>query len=245
MNKSKMYRQIIFLVFLAGMVAGFYFFFFHKFAPVIPTLKDAACIWDGYDKNCFEKNDAWQRGITYFRSQLQSSATTYMDTLEALRSLLWTKEGWSLKFAGEGAPSVRLESLFPLRILEKDSSGCLGIAWLAMMVAESEHFGLEVILLPGHVVLRYHGIYMEPNLNGYSYTESEYKQKYAKGPWTGLEWKPLTHGEILGLVAFNLGNEAFERNSRIALKWYDLADSFFPEYPGIAVNRDVARKTLN
>lgn len=245
MNKNKMRKQSLVLIALVGILVFLYVFFFRGFAIAPPTYQEAACTWEGSPENCLEQNADWKHGISYFRDQLKLPQTTYLDTLEALRSLLWTKEGWALNFAGEGAPSVHPEAVFPLRILKRDSSGCLGLAWLAMMVAESEHFGLEVILLPSHVVLRYHGVYMEPNLNGYSYTENEYKQKYAKGPWTGLEWKPLTRKQILGLVAFNLGNEALRQHPRMALKWYDIAKSYFPEYPGISINREIAQDALN
>ena len=35
---------------------------------------------------------------------------------------------------------------------------------------------------------------------------TEYREKYQKGPWTGLEFRPLKPKEFVGLAAFDIGN---------------------------------------
>jgi hypothetical protein len=116
---------------------------------------------------------------------------------------------------------------------------------------------LNVILLPGHVFLRYgkssgleefgfarKTVNLEPNRRGYSYTDEEYREKYKNGHWTGLEFKPLKSREFVGLAAFDLGNLYLEADPRRALAWYRMAEEFFPEYPGISVNQEIAKKKV-
>ena len=85
---------------------------------------------------------------------------------------------------------------------------------------------------------------MEPNRRGYSYTDEEYLEKYRRGKWTGLEFKPLLPSQFVGLAAFNMGNLYLDHDLRRALTWYRLAETFFPEYPGIKANQDVAKSRL-
>lgn len=213
-------------------------FFFLRNSSVL-SYAEAACAFSGQKESCFADNVVFNKGLKYFRGQVRGK-TSYTDTLNALKDLLWSKDGWNLQFAGAGAPAVREESVLPLRVLARDSSGCFGLVWLAMMVAEKENIALEAILLPGHVTLRYHGIYMEPNRQGFAYTEEEYREKYAVGPWTGLEFRPLLRNEFLGLAAFNIGNSYLSLDVQKALSWYRMAEDLFPAYPGIAINRKIA-----
>ena len=178
-------KKVLFIGGLAVITAGFAAFFLHTKDTPAPTFREAACIWDAQKENCLINNVIWNTGLKYFEGRV-SGKSSYTDTLAALKNLLWSDFGWNLKFAGAGAAAVRNESVLPLRVLAKDSSGCLGLAWLAMMIAEKEKFPLEAVLLPSHITLRYHGIYIEPNRQGYAYSEEEYRRKYAAGHWTGL-----------------------------------------------------------
>ena len=104
-------------------------------------------------------------------------------------------------------------------------------------------------MLPGHVFLRYgadssSAINLEPNREGYSYTDAEYREKYKAGPWTGLEFKPLSPTQFVGLAAFNMGNLYLDSDLRRALTWYRMAEEFFAEYPGIKANQEIAKSRL-
>jgi hypothetical protein len=124
----------------------------------------------------------------------------------------------------------------------------MGLSWLAMMVAEERKIPLSVILLPGHVFLRYgnseSAVNLEPNRRGFSYTDAEYREKYKAGPWTGLEFKSLTSTQFVGLAAFDMGNLFLNTDLRRALTWYRMAEEFFSEYPGIKVNQEIAKSRL-
>jgi hypothetical protein len=203
--------------------------------------RDAACSFEDNLPGCLDAVPAWNAGLAFYDSALNASG----DTLQSLKALLW--EYWNLEFAGAGAAAVTKEAILPLRVLETHKSGCMGLSWLAMMVAEARQIPLAVIMLPGHVFLRYgrdNTVNLEPNREGFSYTDEEYREKYKKGPWTGLEFKPLTSTQFVGLAAFNMGNLYLDSDLRRALTWYRMAETFFPEYPGIKVNQEIAKSRL-
>ena len=206
------------------------------------SFRDAACSFEDKLPGCLDSVAAWNAGLAYFDSSLAMSG----DTLQSLKSLLW--DYWNLDFAGAGEPAVVQNSILPLRVLETRKSGCMGLSWLAMMVAESRQVPLSVIMLPGHVFLRYgegsSAVNLEPNRKGYAYTDEEYREKYKKGPWTGLEFKPLTPTQFVGLAAFNMGNLYLDNDLRRALTWYRMAEEFFSEYPGIKANQEIAKSRL-
>ena len=206
------------------------------------SFRDAACSFEDKLPGCLDSVAAWNAGLAYFDSSLAMSG----DTLQSLKSLLW--DYWNLDFAGAGEPAVVQNSILPLRVLETRKSGCMGLSWLAMMVAESRQVPLSVIMLPGHVFLRYgegsSAVNLEPNRIGYAYTDEEYREKYKKGPWTGLEFKPLTPTQFVGLAAFNMGNLYLDNDLRRALTWYRMAEEFFSEYPGIKANQEIAKSRL-
>lgn len=212
---------------------------------------EMACTFENRAPACIDSVDAWREGLIFYDSSL--SATR--DTLASLKSLLW--EFWNIEFAGEGEASIAHDAILPLQVLETRRSGCMGLAWLAMMVAEARGIPLDVILLPGHVYLRYgkddgraqvgfapRTVNLEPNRRGYTYTNEEYREKYKAGHWTGLEFKPLTPAQFAGLAAFDLGNLYLQTEPPRALRWYRLADDLFPEYPGIDANREIAKSRL-
>ena len=205
--------------------------------------RDAACSFEDCMPGCLDSLELWNSGLAYFDSSL---AATH-DTLWSLKSLLWTY--WGFEFAGAGDAAVSAEALLPLHVLQMKKSGCMGLSWLAMMVAEERNLPLSVIMLPGHVFLRYGmdsstAINLEPNREGYSYTDAEYREKYKAGPWTGLEFKPLTPSQFVGLAAFNMGNLYLDSDLRRALTWYRMAEEFFAEYPGIKANQEIAKSRL-
>jgi len=207
------------------------------------SFRDAACSFEDKLPGCLNAVPAWNEGLTFYDSALMATG----DTLQSLKALLW--EHWNLEFAGAGEPAVVQNSILPLRVLEFRKSGCMGLSWLAMMVAEARNLPLSVIMLPGHVFLRYGtesatGVNLEPNRKGYSYTDEEYREKYKKGPWTGLEFKPLTSTQFVGLAAFNMGNSYLDNDLRRALTWYRMAEEFFSEYPGIKANQEIAKSRL-
>jgi len=205
------------------------------------SFKDAACSFEDKLPGCLDAVDSWNAGLAFYDSALNASG----DTLQSLKALLW--EYWNLEFAGAGDAAVTKEAILPLRVLETHKSGCMGLSWLAMMVAEARQIPLAVIMLPGHVFLRYgrdNTVNLEPNREGFSYTDEEYREKYKKGPWTGLEFKPLTSTQFVGLAAFNMGNLYLDSDLRRALTWYRMAETFFPEYPGIKVNQEIAKSRL-
>ena len=207
----------------------------------------AACTFEGMELNCLDGNETWKKGLSFF----DSITETGVDTLDALKSLLW--KHWNIQFAGSGDSAVTPAAVLPLQVLLNRKSGCVGLAWLAMMVAESRNIPLDARLLPNHIYLKYKGqINLEPNLAGFSYSDAEYLKKYRKGPWTGYEFSPLTLSRFLGLAAFNLGNYSLNINNlpdvktdvRKALAWYRMAKEFFPDYPGILANQELAKSRL-
>ena len=206
------------------------------------SFRDAACSFEDKLPGCLAAVPEWESGLAFYDSALKATG----DTLQSLKALLW--EYWNLKFAGAGEPAVAQNSILPLRVLETRKSGCMGLSWLAMMVAESRQIPLAVIMLPGHVFLRYgdsaNSVNLEPNREGFSYTDGEYREKYKKGPWTGLEFKPLTPTQFVGLAAFNMGNLYLDSDLRRALTWYRMAEEFFSEYSGIKANQEIAKSRL-
>ncbi|MBP5440230.1 MAG: hypothetical protein IKZ45_10160 [Fibrobacter sp.] len=212
---------------------------------------EMACTFENRDPACIDSVRDWREGLAFY----DSSLTVTRDPLASLKLLLW--DYWNIEFAGAGEAAVSAEAILPLRVLETRKSGCMGLSWLAMMVAEARGIPLEVILLPGHVYLRYgkddgraqagfapKTVNLEPNRRGYSYTDEEYRHKYREGHWTGLEFKPLTPAQFMGLAAFDIGNLYLEADVSRSLRWYRLAEDLFPEYPGIRVNQEIAKNRL-
>ena len=212
---------------------------------------EMACTFVNRTPACIDSVRDWREGLAFYDSSLSVTG----DTLASLKSLLW--EFWNIEFAGEGEASIAHDAILPLQVLETRRSGCMGLSWLAMMVAEAREIPLEVILLPGHVYLRYgkddgraqvgfapRTVNLEPNRRGYTYTNEEYREKYKAGRWTGLEFKPLTPAQFAGLAAFDLGNLYLQTEPPRALRWYRLAGDLFPEYPGISENQKIAKSRL-
>lgn len=211
--------------------------------PEDVTYAEMACAFEERDPWCVDSIPAWREGLAFY----DSSLSVTHDTLGSLKSLLW--EFWNIEFAGAGEGAVAHDAVLPLRVLETRRSGCLGLAWLAMLAAEARQIPLQAILLPGHVFLRYAPageppVNLEPNRRGYSYTDDEYREKYRDGNWSGLEFKPLGARELAGLAAFDIGNLYLDSDVSRALRWYRLADDLFPAYSGIGVNREIAKSRL-
>jgi hypothetical protein len=206
------------------------------------SYREMACVFEERAPGCLDSIHDWHAGLAYFDS---SVAATH-DTLQSLKNLLW--QFWNIEFAGAGEAAIAKESVLPLRVLANKSSGCMGLSWLALMVAQSRGLPLDAILLPGHVFLRYGSsdnfVNLEPNRRGFTYTDDEYREKYKDGRWTGLEFKPLETRQFVGLAAFDIGNLYLENDVPRALTWYRMAEEFFPEYPGIGVNQAVAKSRL-
>lgn len=230
-------KQLAVLLLLGLSIAGYLFVFFGAQRMEPYTLQEGTCIFDNLPVTCLDSSVIWREGISFFDSLLVEER----DTLEALRELLFEK--WNLKFHKDSAAA--LSSIFPLEVLSSKTAGCMGVSWLALMVAERYDFSLEVIMLPNHVFLRYKGINFEPNRGGFSYSNKEYAEKYKDGVWTGLEWKPLSKKEFMGLSAFNKGNAFMKKDPQRALTWYKLADVLFPDYPGISANQKWVLKNLD
>ena len=110
---------------------------------------EMACTFENRDPACVDSAYGWRDGLAFYDSSLSATG----DTLASLKSLLW--EFWNIEFAGAGEAAVAHDAILPLRVLETRKSGCMGLSWLAMMVAEARGIPLDVILLPGHVYLRY------------------------------------------------------------------------------------------
>jgi len=206
------------------------------------SYREMACAFEERTPSCLDSISDWKAGLAYFDSSVAASN----DTLESLKNLLWNF--WNIEFAGAGEASIAKESVLPLRVLENKKSGCMGLSWLALMVAESRQLPLHAVLLPGHVYLRYEqlgrSINLEPNRRGYFYTDEEYREKYKDGRWTGLEFRPLESREFVGLAAFDIGNLYLESEPPRALTWYRMAEEFFPAYPGIRANQAIAKSRL-
>ncbi len=210
--------------------------------PEKMSYRAMACAFEERSPSYLDSIRDWNEGLAYFDSSI---AATH-DTLNSLKSLLW--KFWNIEFAGAGEASVTKDAVLPLRVLENRKSGCMGLSWLALMVAESRDLQLDAILLPGHVFLRYNSANgstnLEPNRRGFSYTDAEYREKYKNGNWTGLEFRPLEPQEFIGLAAFDIGNLYLENDLRRALTWYRMAEEFFPNYPGIRANQLIAKSRL-
>lgn len=231
-------KRKIFTLFFAVvvLVTSFCLFFgTGKSAPV--SLRNAACSFENLEASCFDSSMAWKGGLLYFDSVLAATG----DTVGAVKSLFW--DHWNLRFVGQER-SEDPEAIFPHRVLESGVSSCVGTTWLALMLEEARNIRIDAILLPGHVFFRTCGINMEPNRSGYSYSDEEYRQKYAAGPWSGYEFSPLHKKQFLGIVAFNLGNALRETDPKKAIAWYRVASEFFPAFPGIEANRILALKEL-
>lgn len=201
------------------------------------SLRDASCTFEGREPGCMDSVPAWTSGLAYFDSLLASGT----DTVESVRRLFW--KHWKLRFIGQEGVNIPA-AIFPRKILKSGVSGCVGITWLALMLEEARGVRIDAVLLPGHIFFRVNGKNLEPNRSGYSYTDEEYRKKYAAGPWTGYEFEPLYRKQFLGLVAFNMGNVVLESEPERALGWYKIAGEFFPAYPGIEANRLIALKKL-
>lgn len=207
------------------------------------SYREMACAFENKNLACLDSVDDWHRGLAFYDSSLNATK----DTLESLKNLLW--KFWNIEFAGAGDAAVEKESILPLRVLSNRKSGCVGLSWLAMMVAEARQIPLNTILLPGHMFLQYCAgekecVNLEPNRKGFSYTDTEYREKYKAGNWTGLEFKPLNTRQFMGLAAFNMGNLYLDSDPHQALTWYRMAEDFFKEYPGISVNQKIAKSKL-
>lgn len=231
-------RKIFALFFsVVVLVTAFSLFFGTKKTATL-SLREAACAFEDREASCIDSLDAWKNGLLYFDSVLARTG----DTVEAVKSLFWNH--WNLRFIGQER-SGNPEAIFPHRVLENGVSSCVGATWLALMLKEARNIRIDAILLPSHIFFRTCGVNMEPNRSGYSYTDEEYRNKYAEGPWTGYEFSPLHKRQFLGIVAFNLGNAMFSAEPKKALAWYKVASEFFPAYPGIEANRILALKELN
>ncbi len=206
------------------------------------SYREMACVFEERAPGCLDSIGDWHAGLAYF----DSSVAVNHDTLQSLKNLLW--QFWNIDFAGAGEAAVAKDAVLPLRVLANKKSGCMGLSWLALMVAEARGLHLDAILLPGHVFLRYGSsdnfVNLEPNRRGFTYTDEEYREKYQKGPWTGLEFKPLETRQFIGLAAFDIGNLYLENDVPRALTWYRMAEEFFLEYPGISVNQTIAKSRL-
>ncbi|MCR5378069.1 MAG: transglutaminase-like domain-containing protein [Fibrobacter sp.] len=216
------------------------------------SYRKMACSFEELPLGCVDANAEWQTGLAFF----DSAVTASKDTLQSLKNLLW--EYWDIEFVGADSAASSREVILPLQVLKTKKSGCMGLAWLALMVAEARNLPLNAILLPGHVFLRYgkkddgrgqFGVKpktenLEPNRRGYGYTDEEYREKYKNGPWTGLEFKPLSAKQFVGLAAFDMGNLYLTGEPRRALTWYRMAEELFPVYPGIEANQNVAKSLL-
>lgn len=236
MHYSK--RKII-AVFLAVVVFGTAFSLFlgtTKSSPV--SLRESACAFENKEASCIDSSEVWKSGLRYFDSVLAKTG----DTVGAVKALFWNH--WNLRFVGQEC-SGNPDAIFPRRVLESGVSSCVGTTWLALMLKEARNIRLDAILLPGHIFFRIGDTNVEPNRSGYSYTDAEYRKKYAAGPWTGYEFTPIHKRQFLGIVAFNLGNALLETDPEKSLAWYKVANEFFPAYPGIEANRIIAIKKLS
>ncbi|MCF0225264.1 MAG: hypothetical protein HUK20_13430 [Fibrobacter sp.] len=232
-NKSWLFAVLL----VAVGVAGFVLLWGGRGGSV--SYVEMACAFEGENLSCVDTLPRWNSGLRFFDSTLSVT----QDTLAALKALLW--EYWDIEFAGAGASAVSMDAVLPLQVLRNKKSGCVGLAWLALMVAEKRSFDLQAILLPGHVFLRYGKKNLEPNRRGYFYTDEEYREKYKDGVWTGLEFKPLLSRQLVGIAAFDIGNLFLENDVRKALSWYRMAEKFFPEFPGVEKNLKIAKKRLH
>ncbi len=237
-----MLARIFWPLFFATLVIAFPFLLWNVKNESM-SYREMACVFEERAPGCLDSIHDWHAGLAYFDS---SVAATH-DTLQSLKNLLW--QFWNIEFAGAGEAAIAKESVLPLRVLANKRSGCMGLSWLALMVAQSRGLPLDAILLPGHVFLRYGSsdsfVNLEPNRRGFTYTDDEYREKYKDGRWTGLEFKQLKTRQFVGLAAFDIGNLYLEIDVPRALTWYRMAEEFFPEYPGIAVNQSIAKSRLS
>ena len=111
--------------------------------------REMACTFEERVPGCLDSVAEWKDGLAFFDSAYAVNG----DALQSLKSLLWSY--WNIEFAGAGEAAVTHDAVFPLRTLANRKGGCMGISWLALMVAEARHLPLTAVLLPGHVFLRY------------------------------------------------------------------------------------------
>ena len=112
-----------------------------------PTYVEMACLFEERSPGCVDSLADWKSGLAFY----DSSVAVSRDPLKSLTALLW--DYWNIEFAGAGEAAVSKDAVLPLQVLKNRKSGCMGLAWLAMMVAEARNLPLNVILLPGHVFL--------------------------------------------------------------------------------------------
>lgn len=202
------------------------------------SLVEAACTFANLEPQCFESNETWKEGLAYYDSVLAISH----DTISAVKSLFW--EHWQLKFAGADHAQTP-EVILPTKILEEKNTSCVGVSWLALMLAEVRGIQAQAYLIPGHMYFSVNGRNFEPNREGFNYSHEEYRKKYAAGSWDAAMQKALYRNQFLGIVAFNLGNAKLESDPQAALAWYKVAAEFFPAYPKIRDNRRIALRKLD
>ena len=104
--------------------------------PEKMSYRAMACAFEERSPSCLDSIRDWHEGLAYFDSSI---AATH-DTLNSLKSLLW--KFWNIEFAGAGEASVAKDAVLPLRVLANRKSGCMGLSWLALMVAESRDLQL-------------------------------------------------------------------------------------------------------
>ena len=95
------------------------------------SYREMACTFEERAPSCLDSIDDWKAGLAYF----DSSVAATQDTLNSLKSLLWNF--WNIEFAGAGDAAIAKNAVLPLRVLENKKSGCMGLSWLALMVAEA------------------------------------------------------------------------------------------------------------
>lgn len=232
MFSRSIFRSMVVIALFVMLIVALMFVFAPKRGQHI-SLIASACTFDDFEPQCFDRNPMWNDGLYYFDSVLYATK----DTIKAMKSLMW--DFWKLEFAGEGAASIP-SSILAGRSLETGKTGCVSATWLALMVGEARNLRVDAILVPGHMFFRVNGANMEPNREGYHYSDEEYRQKYADGSWSGYEFRPLYKKQFLGLVAFNMGNYYLSTDAEVALGWYKMASELFPAFPGIDKNRRLA-----
>ncbi len=167
------------------------------------------------------------------------------DKTEFLKSLVY-----GLAKIQFDSSKLDFQKAFPQEVWAQQKGNCMGTSMLLLALSQELNIPLYGVLLPGHFFLRYQDsiskINLEPNRNGYSYTNEEYIQKYLLHPKSPYKLDNLKPSQLAGVYLYNLGSIYFDKNKmELAKKYLEAALKMYPHYPEALGNLGLVYIALN
>jgi regulator of sirC expression with transglutaminase-like and TPR domain len=108
--------------------------------------------------------------------------------------------------------ATELEYVFLPGVLERRRGSCVGLGTLFLALAEALGWSASAVMMPGHFYVRVHEHGQARNVEllraGEALPDSWYSQRFPVPGGSAREYaRPLTNSEVLGVVAYNVGNE--------------------------------------